>query len=188
MHFLVVSQRAKGNPNFRLNDLPGHGRFDVICRVILSGITKLQDNGETKVTCFLKGSEPFGWLTVSSSNFTENHDEISLAAELQRNWTEYWHEGSLADLFSQTCESSELTMFELSEHGTSIDGLNSGGSINSAKMIVLLGAQRDLTDEDNVIVKKYPFQQISLGDEPLLASQAISIFRLFLFKPRKLQH
>ncbi|MFV2016465.1 MAG: hypothetical protein ACC656_13625, partial [Candidatus Heimdallarchaeota archaeon] len=88
MKFLVVSQRAIPNPNFRLNDLTGHGRIDVVMRCILAACRPLPKDNSSSIYCYLKGSDnhnEHGWLTWEKR--IDNHDEVSLAAVVHDNWS-----------------------------------------------------------------------------------------------------
>lgn len=162
MKFLLISQRAKANPNYNLKDLPGHGRYDVVIRCILSaGRQLLSDQGE-KIFCYLKGSEPHGWLTIDSDYVRADDDEISLAARIKEDWGRLFTIGILDDLVDQL----DRPLILLAEDGDSLQSTNG---------TIVLGAQRDLTDEDQSKLKID--QTMTLGSRSLLASQAIVYYR-----------
>ena len=180
MKFLVISQRAKGNPNFPLNDTAGHGRFDVVIRCILAAVRELTPDSllnSSEIFTFLKGGEVQGWLHFNSGQ--DLGDEASAAVIIKNNWQQYWHDGSLSDLLTHFPDDS--IWIELAEDGSSLDtffGFCDKDDLD--KMVVILGAQQDLTEEDKHALSKKitSIFRVSLGDVSLLASQAISMFRI----------
>ena len=66
MRFLVISQRAKPDPNYSLKDLTGHGRFDVIPRVILAASRNIVEKTADDIFIYLKGSTDTGWIKWSN--------------------------------------------------------------------------------------------------------------------------
>lgn len=169
MKFLLISQRAFPNPNFRLNDLTGHGRIDVVIRCILAACRPMPDNEINSIYCYLKGSgdqEEHGWLTWDKR--IDNHDEVSLAAYIQNNWDQLFTKGDLKELIQQI---NFQKISYLHEEG---DLFQNFIELDSDDLLVL-GAQSDLTSEDIdclVIDSK-----IKLADESMLASQVIVLFR-----------
>ena len=67
MNFLIISQKCQFNSNYTLNNLTGHGRFDIICRSILASTRELQSDKGSSIFCYLKGGEEKGWLKILSS-------------------------------------------------------------------------------------------------------------------------
>jgi tRNA pseudouridine-54 N-methylase len=190
MIFLVISQRARGSPDFRLNDLQAHGRFDIIPRVILSALRSnfifSENQVELEIYCILKGSEPHGWLYFSDKQKVdiEDQDEISLAGYIKDNWEKHWEKGSLNDLIEQKFSSKKsiesLQWIELLETGSSFDKFFESKKINLNKLVFVLGAQTDLTNEDYSVLGTYITKRLSIGTTPLLASQVISLTKSHL--------
>ena len=178
--FLLISQRAKGNPGFSLKDTPGHGRIDVVVRCILAATRKVTQNSpinDSEIYAYLKGSEPTGWLHVSSG--VDLGDESSAAAYIKDNWDNYWTEGGLGNLLQRFSE--ESIFIELTEDGSSISTfLEFVDPADIPRMVLILGAQRDLTDEDKRDLQSHipVVHRVSLSSKSLLASQAITLFRL----------
>ncbi len=170
MQFLLISQRAIPNPKFSLKDLPGHGRFDIIPRCILSANRELLGTRDD-IYCFLKGKNPNGWIYIKSS---DDDDEISLASKIKNEWNNIFHIGNLSDLLEEIGIINKIIL--LSETGDDFQA-------NTPNDLVVLGAQKDITEEDIQIINKFsekysiPVVKINLGNESLLASQSITVFR-----------
>lgn len=173
MKFLVISQRAFPNPNFRLNDLTGHGRIDVIVRCILAACRPMFGNKPNVIYCYLKGSDDqkqWGWITWEGS--IENHDETSFAGVIKEKWGDIFQIGTLGDLLQEINCSDYIY---LHEDGIVIDELNKFDDEN----LIILGAQKDLTHDDLKTLPSY--YQLNLSDHSILASQAIVLYRQKLF-------
>jgi tRNA pseudouridine-54 N-methylase len=169
MKFLVVSQRAIPNPNFRLNDLTAHGRIDVLIRCILAACRPLIHNKTNTIYCYLKGSdEPTEWGWISWDTSIENHDEPSFAATIQKKWNDIFKIGSLEECLQDARCTSYIY---LHEDGTDIDEYK----IVDKQNLVVLGAQSDLNDDDLEIIKDHT--KIKLSESSMLASQAIIFMR-----------
>ena len=121
----------------------------------------------------MKAGDIQGWLEYHES--TAKEDEISLAHRISENWDDYFTTGSLDQLLQLISPSSILY---LTESGKRISDLRIE---NDA--LVILGAQRDLTEDDHSSIENFvknqqlPHTDISLGDEAMLASQAIIFLR-----------
>jgi len=182
MKFLLISQRAKGTPSYSLKDTPGHGRFDVVVRCILAATRKVTSHSsvnESEIFAFLKGLEPYGWLYLRGP--LDLGDESSAASILKEYWSEYWTEGSLSEVVGKF--QSDSIFVELSEDGSPISSfLDFCDPADIPKMVLLLGSQCDITEEDRQILRAAipVVHRVSLGSRSLLASQAITLFRLKL--------
>lgn len=54
--FLLLARRAPTSPNFRLNDLPGAGRMDLVCRCVSAALFLSDDiRRDTSITVVLDG-------------------------------------------------------------------------------------------------------------------------------------
>ena len=173
MKFLVISQRAKSNPDFSLKDLTGHGRFDILPRCILAATRGLVTRPADEIFLFLK-QEDQGWINWAGQFSTEEEDEISIAAIIKENWTNLFTQGSLEDLINNISPDS---IFLLSEEGEKVEP-----NKIVENSLLILGAQKDLTLEDLEVIKQYlsTYSSISLGEEIMLASHAITYLRQLL--------
>jgi tRNA pseudouridine-54 N-methylase len=167
MIFLVISQRAKANPQYNLKDLPGHGRIDVIFRCILAATRELTNDPGHPIYIYLKGSEPQGYLHIDFNFVSSDDDEISIAAKIQDNWDQLFTLSSLEALLS---EIDFDALYLLSEDGELLTDIK----IRDQDLI-LLGAQNDLVEADLEIFNQ--LTRISLTQKSLLASQAITFLR-----------
>ncbi|MCY3410998.1 MAG: hypothetical protein INQ03_05100 [Candidatus Heimdallarchaeota archaeon] len=171
MKFLVISQRAIGSPEFSLKDLPGHGRFDIIPRCILAASRPLATQIGYPIAVFLKGGE-YGWIEWNNFD-TLNEDEVSLAAIIQQTWDKIFHQGSLSELLD-SIEFKRIIL--LNEQGDNLSEI-----MPDEDDLLILGAQQDLKDEDISLLESHPYVvRLSLGDESMLASQAIVYLRQLL--------
>lgn len=170
--FLVISQRAKASPEYNLKDLPGHGRFDIIARVILAATRPIMEEKESSIYCFLKGGNNQGWITWQGSREMMYEDEVSIAAKIQQNWENCFINGSLDELFNEL--GSQKTLI-LAEGGINIKKINLQKYKN---YLIVLGAQNDLIDEDLQLVQ--PIISLSLGKQAMLASHAIILYRQYV--------
>ena len=156
---------------YSLKNLPGHGRIDILFRCILASTRPL--NGYHPIYVYMKGGEKQGWIEYQE--ITDREDEISLAHKISENWDDYFTLGSIDKLL---LDISPSAIYHLAE---------SGEMISNKKMsdddLVILGAQRDLTEDDlnnlnNYSISKHvSLTEISLGDEAMLASQTIIFLR-----------
>ena len=167
MNFLVISQRAYPTNKYNLKDLTGHGRIDVLFRCILAATRELFGDDKCRIHCFLKGKDPYGWLNITPEDVSEEWGEIELASFLQKKWSKYFHQGTLEDLVNELNAPFVL----LAENGETLSEINQ----DIERMIIVLGAQNDLTDDDLLTIN--PAMSLSLGQNSMLASQAITYFR-----------
>lgn len=169
MIFLVISQRAIPNPNYSLKDLEGHGRFDIICRCILSATRRSAITSSDSIVCFLKGGDgPAGWITWN--NNSDGLNEISIAHQLAEKWDQIFTRGKLQDLLAMYPEAERVL---LDERGISFEEISF--KLDNSSVMIILGAQQDLTSDDLEICA--PMEKIKLGNESLLASHAITLIR-----------
>lgn len=167
MNFLVVSQRAKANPNYSLKDLTGHGRFDILPRCILAAKRKLMHSMGDAIYIYL--AQGPGWLTIPDSINFQEEDEISLAAIIQKEWDTFYSSGTFDELVKELLPEK---VYLLTEAGIPFSGRE---ELDNA--VIVLGAQQDLTNDELHILENYNLNEISLGEESMLASQAITFIR-----------
>ena len=171
MKILVVSQRAIGTNTFQLNNLTANGRLDVIMRCILAAQRRLSvvETHTNTIYCFLKGGDREGWIEWNS--IVDTDDEISIASKIKECWNEVFYIGNIGKLMDKI---DHKTTILLSETGNNYEQLVPMG----ANPLFVLGAQNDLTSEDLEIIS--PDHQLSLSDQPMLASHAIIKLRQIL--------
>ncbi len=169
MKFLVISQRAKANPNYNLKDLTGNGRFDIVPRCILAAGRRLLDNEGDEIIVYMKDG---GWIHWLSDLDLIDEDEISVAHHIKENWNDLFIEGDLSELLERI-EFNGIVL--LSEDG---ERYNDNTDMNDK--LIILGAQRDLTDEDIQAIEKYQVSKLSLGESSMLASHTIIFLRQLL--------
>jgi tRNA pseudouridine-54 N-methylase len=167
--FLVISQKAIPKKDFRLRDLPGHGRIDIIFRCILAARRSLPSSEAAEIYCFLKGGESTGWISWKSDTDLDKDDEVSLAGKIRRNWNKYFFVGTLDELLTQL---DYKRIILLAEDGIDIAQKN---ICDFQDDIIVIGAQNEPSAYDIGILN--PHFRISLGQEIMLASHAITLYR-----------
>ncbi|MHA2251139.1 MAG: hypothetical protein ACXAD7_12310 [Candidatus Kariarchaeaceae archaeon] len=168
MIFIVISQKAIPNANFKVNDLPAHGRFDIVVRCILSASRQILGQKGTPIYCFLKGAENHGWISWPISECIGLQDEISIACRIKENWDNLFTTGSLLDLI-KSIEFEDMIL--LDENGQNFEDISA--DLNNC--LVVLGAQKDLNQGDLYTLE--PNYHLKLGKDAMLASHAITFFR-----------
>lgn len=169
MIIVVISQRAIPSPDFRLRDLPGHGRIDIVMRCILAARRPLPASEPAQIYCFLKGGDSKGWINWGDESDLVGEDEVSIAAKIRGNWNKYFTTGTLDELLAQF-GSREVIL--LTEDGNDRKQLN---ILDYQNGIIVVGAQNEPSEDDIDILT--PHFTLSLGKEAMLASQAITLFR-----------
>ncbi len=171
--FLVISQKAIGTPDYSLKDLPGHGRFDIVVRSLLQASTLDHTHNYSDFHCLMKGGPTIGWLSWRSK-VPDEEDEVSISAILQREWNNYFTQGSLSHflrMYEQ--DHPNYSQILLSEDGLTLEEIDLP---KDGDLLIILGAQHDLVKDD--IAEFSNLQLLSLGSQSMLASHAIAYFRM----------
>ena len=184
--FVVVGHDAPTTPDFSLDDLPGAGRLDVLCRCVNSAFFLSHDLRED-VRVHLVLGEEYVVRFEGAELRRLNPDERSTAA-LVRGALEARDEaiGAMAanpspgvylrkgDLES-TLEALEGTLVELHEGGTPVVDLEP-----PADPAFVLSDHRDFTAAEADLLAERADERVSLGPEPLHADHAITVAHNYL--------
>lgn len=177
MIIIVVSQKAIPTKDFRLRDLPGHGRIDIMMRCILAARRPLPSAEPARIFCFLKGGDPTGWISWENESDLVDEDEVSIAGKIRGNWDKYFTAGTLNELLALFGSRKVIT---LTTNGIDVSKIDISQYQDS---IVVFGAQIAPSKEDKDILN--PHLQISLGRQALLASHAITLYRQLILQPKR---
>jgi tRNA (pseudouridine54-N1)-methyltransferase len=183
--FLVVCHDVRTDGAFSLNDLPGSGRVDVCARcVVASLLISYGIRKDTEVILHLSG-EPTPGISIrinGSSVKYLNPDERSTAA-LIRNALLKYREGkevqSSPGVFVWRAGLEDIlrneNVYYLKENGTPLNQLNFSGDA-----MFVLGDHKDLTPEEEQVVRKYARAAVSVSPISLYSEQCITIVHNYL--------
>ncbi|WP_456330218.1 tRNA (pseudouridine(54)-N(1))-methyltransferase TrmY [Archaeoglobus sp.] len=176
---------------FSLNDLPGAGRMDVLCRCtsqalfISHGIRKdvevyllLLGPPEPPKVVLVKGNE-VKRMSPDERNIA-GHIRKALTVECDKRWKKvhsgvYISKKGLKELLEEL--SKNYSLIYLKE-----DGVNISKAELPSNPLFILGDHEGLTEEQEEIVEKYASLKLSLSPLSLLAEQCIVIVHYELDK------
>ncbi|MBO8180622.1 MAG: tRNA (pseudouridine(54)-N(1))-methyltransferase TrmY [Archaeoglobus sp.] len=189
--FLVVGNKAVTEP-FSLNDLPGAGRMDVLCRCtsqalfISHGIRKdvevyllLLGPPEPPKVVLVKGNE-VKRMSPDERNVA-GHIRKALSIESGKRWKKvhsgvYVSKKGLEELLEELSNSYSLVYLKE-------DGVNISKAKLPSNPLFILGDHEGLTEEQEEVVRNYVTLKLSLSPLSLLAEQCIVIVHYELDKP-----
>ncbi len=181
---LLIHQKAIPNNSYKLNNLPGHGRIDIIFRCMLNALRTISKNDFVEVDfySFLKGGEPKGYLHLTRDSFNFDQEfEVSLARKVKENWETLWHEESLINLAGNLKKNNpNMIWMDLQETGFKLTQENIAELLKDNDLGIVLGSKNDITPEDRLNLEELGCVPISIHEESLLASQVIGLIRLRL--------
>lgn len=181
--FVVVAHEVPVDADVSLGDLPGAGRFDVLCRAVTAALLTSHDvRDETTIHLVIDDAVT---ITVDGGRVRRlNPDERSTAALLR---------GALeerdAAIGHQPVESSPGVELRRRGFAATIDAIVDGGQlivldpdgtpIPSADVperpVVVLSDHRNFTDDERAVLAARDATNVSLGPRPLHGDQAIAI-------------
>jgi len=185
-----VGNRAVTKP-FSLNDLPGAGRMDVLCRCVSQalfishGIRKdvevyllLLGPPEPPKVVLVKGDE-VKRMSPDERNIG-GHIRKALSIECGKRWKKvhsgvYISKKGLEELLEELNNSYSLVYLKE-------DGVNINKAGIPSNPLFILGDHEGLTEEQEEIVEKYAALKLSLSPLSLLAEQCIVIVHYELDK------
>jgi tRNA (pseudouridine54-N1)-methyltransferase len=191
--FVVVGHDAPTDPDFSLDDLPGAGRLDVLCRCLTSGL--LRSHGvreDTRVHLVLADefSVRFDGGAVRRLNPDERstaavvrgalgrHDEAVGAMPVETHPGVELRRRGLADTLAAVAE--RATLVALHEDGTPVTEWDPFDRDDFPDAAFVLSDHRDLTGEERDLLTEVADRRLRLGPEPLHADQAIVVAHHFL--------
>nr|2QMM_A Chain A, UPF0217 protein AF_1056 [Archaeoglobus fulgidus DSM 4304]2QMM_B Chain B, UPF0217 protein AF_1056 [Archaeoglobus fulgidus DSM 4304] len=181
--FLIVGNKAFTQP-FSLNDLPGAGRMDVLCRCtsqalfISHGIRRdvevyllLLGPPSPPKSILIKGDE-VRRMSPDERNVA-GHIKKALAVECGKSWKKV-HSGVYVSR-----KGLEELIEELSEKYSIIYLKEDGVDISNAQLppnpLFVIGDHEGLTEEQEKVVERYAALKLSLSPLSLLAEQCVVI-------------
>ena len=186
--FVVVGHDAPTTPDFSLEDLPGAGRLDVLCRCVNSAFF-LSHALRENVRVYLVLADEYVVRFEGAELRRLNPDERSTAA-LIRGALEA-REGAIGAMeanpspgvyigkgdFESTVRSvaEESTLVELHEAGRPVVDLDP-----PSDPVFVLSDHHDFTDAEAALLADVADERVSLGPEPLHADHAITVAHNYL--------
>lgn len=177
---LFLASRATTAPGFRLEDLPGAGRLDLVCRVV--GASFCVSHGlrkDVRLDLLLRGPpDPPRALRLDGGALRSlNPDERSTAALLQkalavRPTGTYWQAGP-AGFSIARADLGDLVdgpVVLLDEAGTDVREADL-----PADAVYALGDDRGFTEEDLALLKAKAVATVRLGPRSLHADQCVTL-------------
>jgi tRNA (pseudouridine54-N1)-methyltransferase len=184
MHiFIIIGHRVKTSGDFNLNDLCGStGRLDVLLRCInatffLSG--DIRRDTETYLVLLGEPEPPKTIHLVGSELKYLNPDERSTGALIRTAlMKEISHEEVKSTpgiyvsgkTFEDVLKDLKAEIIYLKEDGEDIRNVDLQDDA-----VFVLGDEKDLTEDEEKILKKYNAKTVSLGPEKMHASHCITI-------------
>jgi len=181
--FIIIGHRVKTSSDFNLNDLCGStGRLDVLLRCInatffLSGNIRR----DTEIYLVLLGEpEPPKTIHLVGSELKYlNPDERSTGALIRNALMKETKNGEIRSTpgiyvsrqtFEDVLKDLKVQIIYLREEG---DDIRQTDFQDDA--VFVLGDEKDLTEDEEKILKKYNAKTVSLGPEKMHASHCITI-------------
>jgi tRNA (pseudouridine54-N1)-methyltransferase len=179
--FLVIGHNAPTTPDFSLDNLPGAGRLDALCRCVTSALLLSHDIRED-VRVHLVLADEFTLEFDGSALQGLNPDERSTAA-LIRTALEERKEAighipvetspgvSLVRMgFEATLDNRSGTVVQL--HG---DGTPAVETEPPTDPVFVLSDHHEFTEEEATLLADETDERVSLGPRPLHGNQAITV-------------
>ena len=186
--FVVVGHEAPTTPEFSLDDLPGAGRLDVLCRCVTAAFRLSHDfRDEVRVRIVLDDEYV---VRFEGSELRHLRPDERSAASLVRGALEardgaigamavnpspgvYIRSGGLETALDAVADSA--TLLELHEDGDSIATLDP-----PADPAFVLSDHRNFTDAEAETLADAADERVSVGPEALHADQAVTVAHNYL--------
>ena len=181
--FLIIGHEAPTTAEFSLDDIPGAGRLDVLCRSVVSGL--LLSHGireDTRVVVVLDDTYT---LRFDGETLRQFHpDERSTAARIRSALDQ--REEAVGHMEVETSPGVYLSRLGLDETLSSLESegtllqLHDQGTPVAAfdppeNPIFVLSDDQDIRDDEQQLLDELNAESISLGPERLHADQAITV-------------
>ncbi len=207
-NFIVVGHRAVTNPNFTLNDLPGSsGRMDILARCVNSAFLLSHDiRRDVEVTIILLGPEepPKTIRFIGSELKYLNPDERSTGAlirnalvkssvlrsktnssnsntgtlknEIKTSPGIYISKSSFEEVIQYYSKNSATIYL----HESGADASSGELDIDNKKITFVLSDDKNLTADEEEMVKKYSSSEITIGPKMLHSEHCIILIHNIL--------
>ena len=186
--FVVVGHDAPTTPEFSLDDLPGAGRLDVLCRCVTSALLLSHDIREAvRVRLVLDGAYV---VRFEGSELRHLRPDERSAASLIRGALEAREEA----IGAMEATPSPGVYVRSVGFERAVDDASAGGELlmlhEDGDPIIdvdpptdaafVLSDHRDLTDEETAVLREAGARQISVGPRALHADHAVTVAHNYL--------
>ncbi|MFC7132479.1 MULTISPECIES: tRNA (pseudouridine(54)-N(1))-methyltransferase TrmY [Salinibaculum] len=181
--FLVVGHDAPTTPDFSLDDLPGAGRLDALCRCVTAALLLSHDIREdVRVRVVL--NDEFTLRFEGGEVRRLNPDERSTAALFRTALDQ--REEAIGHVPVETSpgvyltrRGTEAAVSAAAEEGTVVqlheDGTPANAADPPADPVFVLSDHRDFTDAEAELLDDVADRRVRLGPERLHGNQAITV-------------
>jgi len=181
--FVVVGHDAPTDAEFSLDDLPGAGRADILCRCVTAAFLLSHDIREdVRVTLVL--ADEYALTFEGGSLRRLNPDEHSTAALIRTALAKRTE--AVGHMSVETSpgiaidrRDFEQVLADVADDGTLIhldaDGQPAVEIDPPAKPVFLLSDHRDFTESERQTIDAVADERVSLGPRPLHGDQAITV-------------
>ncbi len=186
--FVVVGHDAPAHAEFSLDDLPGAGRIDVLCRCVTSALLLSHDIREdVRVTLVL--DDEYALTFEGGSLQGLNPDERSTAALVRTALADREEAVGLVPVETSPGVSLDRRNFgqvlaDVADEGTVVrldaDGRPCAEVDPPAEPVFLLSDHRDFTAAEREAIDGVTDEQVSLGPRRLHGHQAIAVAHTWL--------
>ena len=181
LNFIVVIEDRPPSPDFSLKNLPSASKIDVVARNILALFPNHEPNLIITYYAFFTKDSPKALVVNQIANDYELPDEINVASQIKTTFATpspermYWESfPNFKAFLEQTIVKSNHSIFYLKEDGANYIPYFSPQLLEQRNTFIL-GGRKDLSDENEEILLTYAVEKISLGKNPYLASQCLSL-------------
>ncbi len=181
--FLVVGHDAPTDPDFSLDDLPGTGRLDVLCRAVTAGLLLSHDIREdVRVSVVL--SDDYTVRFEGSELQGLNPDERSTAALVRTALDQ--REDAIGHIPVETSPGVSLlrkgfeeTLDDAAADGTVVhlhgEGTPAVETEPPESPVFVLSDHQPFTERETALLDETADRRVSLGPRPLHGSHAITV-------------
>lgn len=188
VNFLLIIEEKPPTPDFSLKNLPAASKIDVVARVILSIFPKYTQSIEPSLDVLFTHDEPHLLQINGLRNSINQHDEISIAAEIREliknniptinkvNSTDLqaqWLSIDNLESYLETAKTNFECIYYLHETGYSINEILTQ-ILECDRVMFILGGRHDISKENEKILLNFGIKKINLGEKSYLASSCIT--------------
>lgn len=186
--FVVVGHEAPTRPEFSLDDLPGAGRMDALCRCVTAAVLLSHDIRENVRVHLVLGDQYT--VVFEAADLRHLHPDERSTAALVRNALESRGE-AVGRMAVETSPGVSLVRLDLEAVLAEIDGQGTVVELHAegtpaveveppSNPVFVLSDHRDFTEEEREQIVTAAGRRVSLGPRRLHGDQAITVAHAWL--------